>query len=234
VFPNINTNDRDVRFEHPVGDECGKGKKKERNATRTEQRILVRRRDNLQLLRLCTIPEPAPTTPLNASGGRVERLLECVDGSKVALERRLQLAVFELATALLNRGEILPEERVIYVAYVRSKREREVRGWWMKLTSAVELERWLKSDPLVRGGGLGVRLLGGIETVHIGLMVLGIVKLHDFGRYVRLQGLSGVDQTAISGRIVVLEVHGQLHCTRRATLGGCEELQRAERESGKE
>jgi hypothetical protein len=43
--------------------------------------------------------------------------LERIDGTKVALERGFELAVTELATTLLNRGEILPEERVVDVAF---------------------------------------------------------------------------------------------------------------------
>jgi hypothetical protein len=43
--------------------------------------------------------------------------LERIDGTKVALERGFELAVTELATTLLNRGEILPEDRVVDVAF---------------------------------------------------------------------------------------------------------------------
>jgi hypothetical protein len=85
---------------------------------RTEQRILVRRRHNLKLPRLGVIAEPSPTATLYANCSRIELLLECLDRAKVALESGLQLAVFELATALLQGHEVLPEQSVVDVAFM--------------------------------------------------------------------------------------------------------------------
>ena len=47
------------------------------------------------------------------------------------------------------------------------------------LTTTVELESTLESDPLLGGAGLGVSLFGGVQSVDIGLVVLLVVKLHD-------------------------------------------------------
>jgi hypothetical protein len=84
----------------------------------TEQRILVRCRHNLELPRLCIIAEPSPTATLYASCSRIELLLECLDRAKVALESGLQLAVFELATALLQGREVFPEQGVVDMAFM--------------------------------------------------------------------------------------------------------------------
>ena len=84
----------------------------------TEQRILVRSRHNLKLPRLGVIAEPSPTTTLYASSSRIELLLECLYRAKVALESGFQLAVFELATALLYGCEVLPEQSVVDVAFI--------------------------------------------------------------------------------------------------------------------
>lgn len=109
------------------GVEGGAGKGARKKRVRTEQGILVRGRSNLELLRPGTIPKPAPAAALNASRCSIELLLERIDGAKVAFERGFQLSVLELAAALIGRGEILPEERVIYVAYVPTG-EREEKG----------------------------------------------------------------------------------------------------------
>lgn len=57
------------------------------------------------------------------------------------------------------------------------------------ITSAIELECSLQSDPLASRGRLDVCLLCSIETVYIALMVLGMMKLHDLSRDVRFQCL---------------------------------------------
>jgi hypothetical protein len=84
---------------------------------RTEQWILVRRRHNLELLRLGVITEPSPPAALNTGGGRIHLLLERIDRAEVALERSLQLALLELTTALLRRREVFPEQRMVDVAF---------------------------------------------------------------------------------------------------------------------
>jgi hypothetical protein len=122
VLPNVNTDDRKVGFKKKSvsgGDHSMRGNEEiTKELTRTEQRILVRRRYNLELPRLGVIAEPSPTTTLYASCSRIELLLECLYRAKVALESGLQLAIFELATALLYRCEVLPEQGVVDVAFM--------------------------------------------------------------------------------------------------------------------
>src|SRR6266850_3263102 len=60
------------RQEKQQGDDEGRREE----LAHTEQRILVRRRHNLELLRLGVIPEPSPPAALNAGGGRIHLLLE--------------------------------------------------------------------------------------------------------------------------------------------------------------
>lgn len=158
---------------------------------RTEQRILVMRRHNLELLRLGVISEPSPPAALNAGGGRAHLLLERIDRAKVALKRRLQLAVFELATALLHRREVLPEQRMVDVPFRANVREdgciKSVsRARKILLTSAIELERGLESDLVAGRRRLDVCLFGCVEAVHVGLVVLRVMKIHDFGSNVWL------------------------------------------------
>lgn len=47
------------------------------------------------------------------------------------------------------------------------------------LTSSVELEGSLESDALLGGRRLGVRSLSSVQSVDVGLMVLGVVQFHD-------------------------------------------------------
>jgi hypothetical protein len=68
----------------------------------------------------------------------------------------------------------------------------------VKLTSAVEPEGSLQSDPLANRGRLDICLLCSIETVHIPLVVLGVMKLHDLSRDVRFQCLHNICQHGIS------------------------------------
>jgi hypothetical protein len=59
----------------------------------------------------------------------------------------------------------------------------------VRITSAIELECSLQSDPLANRGRLDICLLRSIETVYIALMVLSVMKLHDLSRDVRFQCL---------------------------------------------
>jgi hypothetical protein len=66
------------------------------------------------------------------------------------------------------------------------------------LTSAVELERSLEGNALLGGRGLGVSLLGRVQSVDIGLVVLLVVKLHDLAGDERLEGIVGVGEVGES------------------------------------
>lgn len=79
-----------------------------------------------------------------------------------------------LTTAIsAGRGKVLPEERVVDVA------------------TAVEVDQGSLSSSLgivALGVGIFDGLKSGVEAVDVGLVVLGVVKLHDLGRDVGLKG----------------------------------------------
>lgn len=59
----------------------------------------------------------------------------------------------------------------------------------VRITSAIELESSLQSDPLASRRRLDICLLCGIKAVYIALVVLGVMKFHDLSGDVRLQCL---------------------------------------------
>lgn len=63
-----------------------------------------------------------------------------------------------------------------------------------RLTSSVELERRLQRDALLGRGRLRVRLLGRVQSVHVRLVVLLVVELHDLAGDEGLEGVVGVGQ----------------------------------------
>lgn len=88
-------------------------------------------------------------------------------------ETHLERAVRLAAALAAGGGEVLPEEAVVDVA------------------AAVEVEerrdgRCLGVVALALGLGDGVERA--VEAVHVGLVVLGVVQLHDLARDVRLEG----------------------------------------------
>ncbi len=92
-----------------------------------------------------------------------------------------QRAKLELAATLRLRREVLPEERV------------------GNEPSAVEFEGRLELDLFFRGGGLRVCLLGSVEAVHVRLVVLAVVQLHNLARDKRLEGLVARMLSALVG-----------------------------------
>ena len=52
----------------------------------------------------------------------------------------------------------------------------------------------MESDPLLRGASLGVSLLGSVQRVDIGLVVLLVVKLHNLARDEGLEGVVRVGE----------------------------------------
>ena len=61
-------------------------------------------------------------------------------------------------------------------------------------TTAVELERRLKSDALLGVMRFGVRLFSGVEAVDVGLVVLRVVEGHDLLVDVGLEGVVAVGE----------------------------------------
>lgn len=109
-----------------------------------------------------------------------------------------QLALGLTATALAVGGKVLPEEGVVEVA------------------TAVEVEQrrlGSGSGAVTLGLGLGDGLDGRVEAVDVGLVVLGVVKLHDLARDVGLE------------RAIVVCLRGE-HTSRSARQLGSRERQR--------
>lgn len=156
----------------------------------TQQGILVSSRDNVELLGLRVVTQPAPTGALNGGDLSVKLLLQLVETTKVTVDRILEHTGAQLATTVLLRSQILPEQRVVDV------------------TTSIEVDRFLKSD-----GRLDVLLVDGfrelffglVESVDVGLVVLGVVQLHDLGRD------GGFERSVVVGEIGerVLGPHGR-------------------------
>ena len=121
----------------------------------------------------------------------------------------LQRACLELSTTLALRRKVLPEQRVIDVTYMRPRnalRLSEHNNSNLR-TSAVELERGLKKDLLLRRGCLRKALLSRVQTVHVGLVVLAVVQLHNLARDVRLERVVGVGE--VRERVLRACQHGE-------------------------
>ena len=148
--------------------------------------------------------EPAPARALDGGGGSVKLLDEVVEGAPLLEDGLLERTIAEGATVALalrgGRREVLPEEGVVDVTCgaveARSIRDRACASRRIRriLTTTVELERGLEGDALLGGRGLGVGLLGGVERVHVSLVVLLVVKLHDLPRDEGLERIVGVGE----------------------------------------
>lgn len=123
--------------------------------------------------------EPSPSRSLHSSSLGVDCLLQVLQATKVPLDRLSKLATGgKLGLFRLVRSQILPEKRVVNVS------------------APVELQGGLKSDSGLDGLGsgflgleLGEGFLSGVETVNVGLVVLGVVQGHDLLGDAGLQGL---------------------------------------------
>lgn len=129
-------------------------------------RILILRRNNLQLAPRSISHQPTPSTPLQPQKRSPKRLLELLDRPVLGLDGRLQdgggLVDVRLGGGV--GGQVLPEEGVVDVA------------------TAVELDLLLEVDELGdvvcgESGGLGGE--GGVEVGDIGLVVFLVVDFHD-------------------------------------------------------
>lgn len=71
--------------------------------------------DNLKVSSLLVFHEPSPATTLNASKVCVELLLKSIKASPGAVDRGRKLTGRKLAAAVLLRGQVLPEERMVHM-----------------------------------------------------------------------------------------------------------------------
>lgn len=136
-------------------------------------RVLVRASDDAKGAAGLVLDQPGPTAALDSGQGGVDLLAQGVEGAKVLLDGLSQFAVGLTTAISAGRGEVLPEERVVDVA------------------TAVEVDQGSLSSSLGIVA-LGVGILDGLESsveaVDVGLVVLGVVKLHDLCRDVGLKG----------------------------------------------
>ena len=134
--------------------------------------VLVGSGDDGQSASVLILDEPGPARALDSSKGSVGLLLEGVERAKVFVDGSHELTLGLTTTALAVGSKVLPEEGVVDV------------------TTTVEVEKRSLSS-----SGLGVALVVSlgegvgsvVEAGDVGLVVLGVVKLHDLTRDVRLK-----------------------------------------------
>ena len=132
------------------------------------QRILIGAGGDAQPLGGGVEGEPSPSGALDGDSGGAEFVLHGLEGAEVALDGGLEAS---LGLAAAGR-EVLPEDGVIDVP------------------AAVESNGGLESDG---GGDVSLRqrlrslLLGDVEIVDVGGVVLGVMQLHDLSRNRGLQ-----------------------------------------------
>jgi hypothetical protein len=116
--------------------------------------------------------EPTPTTPLDRSSDGVHLLFKLVDAPEVSNQSLLEGTIGELSTIFACWRKILPKEGMIDV------------------TSSVEFQRGLQSNQVLGTSSLMQGILCRVQTIHVGLVVFGMVKLHDLLRDVWFEGLN--------------------------------------------
>lgn len=185
THPDIDANDRHVR----------------------EQGVLIRGGDHLELLgglvealenhqrnnqvgqtfplfwrrrALGTTHQPTPSRPLDSRRLGVHLLLESLKPTEILLDLAFEFPTrLDLGLLTSRRCQIAPKQRMIDV------------------TASVEFQGRLQGDDLLGGFGRSVtglklaqRFDRGVQAVHVGLMMLGVVKLHDLLGDRGFQGLS--------------------------------------------
>jgi hypothetical protein len=146
--------------------------------------VTHRQGDDLELSELLVLHEPRPTATLDTGKVAIERLLEAVEVSPVLLDGLGELTARGLSSTLLLGGKVLPEETVVDVpsdyTFVSDKAPDFVDWARMRDLPSVELQQRLQVDlrlHVVACQGCRILLLRLVETVHIGLVVLGVVEL---------------------------------------------------------
>jgi len=143
-----------------------------------QQRILISGRDDFELIVFRVKSKPTPTRTLNGRSGGVELLLQVVEASKGLVDRVFERTSFQNTTVAFVDGcrwcHVLPEQGVVDV------------------TTTIELESCLKGDAFFRGTGSGVSRFCRIQSVDVGLMMLGVMKDHDLFGYVGFESIVAV------------------------------------------
>lgn len=172
--------------------------------------VLVGAGDERQLaiLRL-VLGQPRPTGALDAGQRGVHLLDEGLERTELGRDGLAERAVGRAAALARGGGQVLPEEGVVEVA------------------AAVEVEEGSDGGRLgevALGLGLGDGGQRRVEAVDVGLVVLGVVELHNLGGDVGLEGAVVV----CVGRKVSLGVPGKpslrLYCLLARRGGGRESI----------
>lgn len=136
--------------------------------------VLVGSGDDLKLLGGLIVAEPTPTAALDGSSDTVHLTFELFKAAKVSNQRLLQRPVWEFSAILVRWRQVLPKEGMVDV------------------TSSVELQSGLQSNEFLRGRSLMKGGLCRVQTVHIGLVVLSVMKFHDLLRDVWFKSVVSV------------------------------------------
>merc|ERR1719422_1463919 len=127
------------------------------------ERVLVGTRGDLQLPGGLIVPQPAPSGALNCNSAGRQLLLHGGNTSKVADNCSLKIS---LRLSRASRAKVLPEDGVVEVA------------------ATVELKSSMQPNNrrnVVLGHSIRQLLLDHVEVVHVGLVVLAVVDLHNLG-----------------------------------------------------
>jgi hypothetical protein len=125
----------------------------------------------------------------------------CLSGPSVRLPPLPLFSFAEGARFLQNKEWLMCPD---YIPDVEKKHggvieyDKESDEMQCRLTTTVKLECGLEGDTLLGSLRLCVGLLGSVESIHVGLVMLLVVKLHDLARDVRLEGIVGVGEVGES------------------------------------
>lgn len=175
------------------------------NVILTQKRVLVGSSDDLELLGGLIVTEPTPARALNGSSLGIHLLLEVLEATKVSLDLVVEdTRGGNLDLSRAGGSKVLPEELQIMLegdhmsAFVNLL--LILTEWLLTLkiqlafilaneisqnshmTTTVELEGRLKGNSSLEvaiSRCLLERLLSGVETVDVGLVMLGVMEVHN-------------------------------------------------------
>ncbi len=111
--------------------------------------------------------QPAPATALNTDRNGGDGVLEALEVAVLSSNSILQLTISEVSTSLVGGDQVLPENGVV------------------QMSAAVELDDLLEGNDgrdILLGLGLDELAERSVEVGHVGVVVLGVVDLHDLSR----------------------------------------------------
>lgn len=175
------------------------------NVILTQEWVLVGSSDNLELLGGLVIAKPAPARALDGSSLGIHLLLEVLEAAKVSLDLVVEdTRGGNLDLSRAGGSKVLPEELQIMLEGAHMSASVNLllilTEWLLTfkiqlasisaneishnshVTTTVELEGRLKGNSsleVASSRGLLERLLSGVETVDVSLVVLGVVEIHN-------------------------------------------------------